>query len=83
MTLLAEAQPRDLVPHAISYNAAISDCELGLQPHTAMVAIILLAAMQPHDMVTDATMHSATIGTCEQKGAAALHSHDFVGRCAT
>ena len=61
MTLLADMQPQDLAPDVITYIAAISACEKGQQPHTAMT----FADMQPTDLAPDGITCSAAISACE------------------
>ena len=75
MSLLTAMQPHDLAPDVITYNAAISACEKGQQPHTAMS---LLTGMQPQDLAPDVITYSAAISACE-KGQQP-HSHELVDR---
>ena len=55
---MADMQPHDLAPGVITYNAAISACEKGRQPHRAMT---LLADMQLHGLAHDVITYSAAL----------------------
>merc|ERR1712226_930698 len=63
MSLLAPVQRHALAPDVITYSAAISACEKGKQPQTAMS---LLASMQRHGLTPNAIAYKAAISSCEK-----------------
>ena len=72
-------RPQDLAPNVITYSAAISACEKGQQPRSAMN---LLTAMQPQDLAPNVITYSALISACT-KGGQWEHAPELLAGLAT